>query len=317
MPIRHQSFIKDGDKNENKLVSDFVVTSSSMGKMSFISKDGNYLTTEYPLKDQSTKKKFGLITALLKVENNRLKLYDCDLTIDAKPKKIHLIERLPASGEANEHYSATVSDGGTQRFVIETVNRYALWDEKLEDEDVNVELSAFAFKIGVYDSIEDFNKQFDFFPIDTPNGQVAGFNSEFAMIQDDYGDAPFTLFLGKVIDIKDVKVKLSKYKVEFSIIDVDCFLGTLKVVAGKDVFDFSKIEKGKLLEISADIKADFGVDPTPEAIIKSQAKTHNKPQNTENVDNAVTRLADASYDVSSELASKMKKAIKKITRRKD
>ena len=82
----------------------------------------------------------------------------------------------------------------------------------------------------------------------------------------------------------------------------------LKLVAGKDVFYFEGIEKGKILEIIATIKANFGVDPTPEAVVGSQTQA---PQDNEIYDNAITKLADASFDISSELKNKIKRIVKK------
>ena len=320
MAIGFESFIKEGDKNERSIVGDIVATCSSKGNVSFTSKGVKYLMYEYPLKDQRTGKEFGLITDLVKVEKDKLKVCYCDLTISTKPKRIHLYKRLPASDEIKEYYLAEDTSCHTPPFVVETVNRHAVRDEKLEDSDVNVGISAFAGKVLVYDNLDEYNKHFDFFPMDTPEGQVVGFSRDFVITNDEDSDDPYTIFLGEVLSTKDVKVKLTENEIEFSIIEVDCFLGTLKVVAGRDCFDLSKLEKGKLLEISAWIKADFGVDPAPEAIVDGRTKKTKKAQDDENVNNVVTRLADAGYDVSSELTSKVRKVIKKaagIRRKKD
>lgn len=315
MAIGYESFIKNGDENERNIAGDIIATCSSKGKVSFTSKGAKYLMYEYSLVDQHTKKEFGLITDTVKVEKDKLKVYDCDLTINAKPRKIHLQERLPASDEIKEYYIAEDASYHTPLFIVETVNRHAVRDEKLEDKDVNVGLSVFAGRIAIYDNLDEFNKQFDIFPIDSPEGPITGFGKSLVVMRGEDGNSPYTAFLGEVLDVKDVKVKLTENEIEFLIIDVDCFLGTLKVVAGRDRFDLSKLEKGKLLEISAYIKADFGVAPAPEAIVngrtKKTKKTHNKPQDNEIVDNAITRLADMSYDVSSDLANRIKKIFKK------
>ncbi len=276
MPIRYQAFIKDDDKKENKILSDIIVTGSSKGEVSFISKGGEFIMLESPLKDHIANQDFGLIATLLKVEDDSLKLFDCDLTIGAKPSKLHLLERLPASGPANEHYLAEAAEFHTPPFVIETVNRYAVWDEVLVGKTVDVGLSAFPFKIVVHDDIDSFNKQFDIFPIETKNGTVSGFTEDFVAPKDLESTSPYTFFLGKVLDIKNVKAKFIYNKINLSIIYVDCFLGVLKVVAGKDKFALDNLEKGKLLEISADIKADFGVCPSPEALIKKETEEDKK-----------------------------------------
>ena len=314
MPIRFESFIKEGDKNEKNIAKDIVATCSSKRKLSFKSKNTEYIIFEHPLKDENTGKEFGLITNLLKVEEDKLKVRDCNLTINAEPKKIHLYKHLPASDETYDYYLAQENSlFRTSPFVIESVNRHAMWDEKLEGKDVYVGLSAFAFQITAFDNFDEFNKHLVSSTTNSEGNPNPEFDLDFATPIDEESEDPYTVFLGEVLDIQDVKVKLTKHEIEFSIITVDCFLGPLKVVAGRDVFDFSRIEKGKILVIAASIKANFGVDPTPEAIVGNKAPETEKHQDNEITDNAITKLADMGFDISSELKNKAKKAVKKIT----
>lgn len=52
----------------------------------------------------------------------------------------------------------------------------------------------------------------------------------------------------------------------FGVILVECFSGIMSVVVGKKILDLKNLKKGKLIEISAIIKADLGTDATPQAI---------------------------------------------------
>ena len=310
MPIRFESFIREGDKNEKNIVSDIVSTCNSWGFASFESKTPKYFMYEYPLIDEYTKKEFGLITNLLKIENSKIIIRDCNLTINAEPKRIHLHKHLKVSDEETHDYYLAKEDSlfPTPSFVIEAVNRHAIWDKKLEGKDFYVGLSAFAYGFAVWDSLEEFNKHYNDTSNHPPKNTITKVGLDSATIINEKDDNPCTLFLGEVLDIQDVKVKLKENEIKFSIITIDCFLGLLKLVAGKDVFYFGGIEKGKILEIIATIKANFGVDPTPEAVVGSQTQV---PQDNETYDNAITKLADASFNISSELKNKIKRIIKK------
>lgn len=264
MPTRYESYLKEEDKF--KLFNDLVNVTMKNGFPAYVSRSQKYCMASYPLEDTKTKEVFGEAFTLLKLKNDNYNVLDFDLIINNKAKDIQLIRRLPASGEKNEHYTAEHDDA---RFVIETVNRYAVWDDNLEGKEAKVRLSAFAFRIKIYDSIDEYNSQFKFPEPEKTGGKNISFSEVFTMPKDEESKTPFTYFLGTVKDIKDIEAKIGKTTLDFSIITVDSFAGPLPVVASKKIFDLKDLKKGKLLEISADIKADFGADPTPSAIIKS------------------------------------------------
>lgn len=309
MPIRFESFIKEGDKNEKNIAKDIINTCNSWGIASFRSKAPKYFMFEYPLTDEYTKQEFGLITNLIKIEDSKFKLRDCHLTINAEPKKIHLYKHLPDADEETHDYYLAKEDSlfPTPSFVVELVNRQAIWDEKLENKNVYAGLSAFAYQIEIFDDLDEYNKRFNSTE-ETPN---LNFDYNLAAAIDAEGEDPCTFFQGEILDVQDVKAKLKENEIGFSIITIDCFLGPLKLVASRDVFNLSKLEKGKLLVTVATIKANLGIDPTPGAIVGSETET---PQDNKIVDNAVTRLADASFDISSELKNKIKRVTKKVVK---
>ncbi len=264
MPLRQESYLTEAENND--IIGDLIETVTKKSFPAFLSKDELHLLAAYPLADQSNGKVFGEITTLVKSSDEKIEIIDCDLTIDNKNQSLHFINRLPASSEANEYYTVALPDTDI-RFVIETVNRYAVWDDKIENQDLKVRLSAFAFRILVHDNIEAYNKSIGFSPFDSKIGQVVGLSEVFCMPKDEETKNPYTFFLGTVKDIKDVKTKLTKKFMEFSIIFVECFSGILPVVVSKKLFDLSKLQKGKLVEISASIKADLGADATPKAVV--------------------------------------------------
>lgn len=274
MPLRQESYLKD--KKQNKFLSDALTLAIKRGELVYSSKNANFFMNEYELKDKKTGLYYGFIFSLLKVneEKKHLELMDLDMTIkNLKTDNIHILERLPASGEANEHYMAETDDD--THFIIETVNRHAVWDENIENKKMNPNLSAFAFRISIHDSIDEYNSKLDNFPVDSKAGKVTGFADTFAMPADYDTKTPYTYFLGTVEKIVDVYTRLLYTALDFSIIYANTFFGLLPIVASKKVFDLSKIEKGKLVEVCADIKADFGYCATPKAIV-SEVIEYNK-----------------------------------------
>lgn len=275
MPLRQESYFKE--KDGKRFLGDALTSAVKRGELVYSSKGANFFMNEYELKDKKTGLYYGFIFSLLKVneEKKHLELMDLDMTIkNLKTDDIHILERLPASGEANEHYMAKTEDGS--HFIIETVNRHAVWDENIEDKTMNPNLSAFAFKINIHNSIDEYNSKLDNFPVESKVGKVTGFADTFTMPADQDTKAPYTYFLGTVEKIVDVHTRIRYSALDFSIIYANTFFGLLPIVASKKVFNLSKLEKGKLVEVCADIKADFGYCATPKAIVSEVIKDDKK-----------------------------------------
>ena len=266
MPLHQESFLT---KEENdRVIGDFLETVTKNGFPAYVSKDEERLMVAYPLEDQNTKRLFGEVFTLIKMKDDILEVHDIDLTIGNKKQKLHFLYRLSASNEANEYYMVALP-GTDIRFVAETVNRYAVWDEEIKDEDYKVRLSALAFRIVGHDSIEEYNKSIGFVPFESKIGRkVIGLAKDFCAPRDEETKDPYTYFLGTVQYIKDVKVKFSKKTIEFSVIFTECFSGIMPVVIHKEIIKREKLEKGRLIEVSAFIKADLAADATLKAIVK-------------------------------------------------
>ncbi len=275
MPLRQESYFKE--KDQTKFLSDAITFTTKRGELVFSSKNANFFMNEFELKDKKTGIYYGFLFSLLKVNEEKihLELMDLDMTIkNPKTDNIHILERLPASGGANEYYMAETDDG--THFIIETVNRHAVWDDNIEDKKMNPNLSAFAFKINIHDSIDEYNSKLDNFPIDSKAGKVTGFADTFAMPADNDTKAPYTYFLGTVEKVVDVHTRLLNSALDFSIIYANTFFGLLPIVASKKLFALSDLAKGKLIEVCADIKADFGYCATKKAIVSKIAKDGKK-----------------------------------------
>lgn len=266
MPLHQESFLT---KEENdRAIGDLLETVTKNGFPAFVSKDEQRLIVAYPLTDQYSDKIIGEIFTLIKIKDDVSEVHDMDLTIGNKKQELHFLYRLPASNEANEYYMVALP-GTDIRFIVETVNRYAVWDEKIKNIDFKIRLSALAFRIVAHDSIEEYNKSIGFAPFDSKIGKAIGLAKDFCAPRGEETKDPYTYFLGTMEDTKDVKVKIAKKSIEFSVVFVKCFSGIMPVVIHKEVIKREKIEKGRLIEISAFIKADLGADATLEAIVKT------------------------------------------------
>ncbi len=262
MPIITESFIEE--KDEDKFLLDIIDTTLKKGFPAYVSKDEKVLSIALPLENK--KEVIGEAFAVTEVNMEEPRLFDCDITINSKPREIHFLKLHSNPSEVNERYMAELtSDPGTP-FFIETVNRVAVWDKKLENKELKVNLSAFATEISIYNNIKEFDKKAGFEPVETKAGRISGFSEKFCAPMGENG-IPFTYFLGTVRHFEDVEIRLEKGTITFTIIYVNSHFGVLPVVACKNRFDLGKLEIGKIVEISAVIKANLAADATPKAIV--------------------------------------------------
>lgn len=262
MPTHYGSFVSEKDKE--KFILDIVNTTAKKGFPAFVSSDEKLLSIAYPL--ESEKQIIGESFIVTEVNMEEFVLLDCDLVINNKPRKVHFLKYHSQSGETNERYMAELVSSKGIPFFIETVNRIAVWDKNIEGLSLKANLSAFAFKIDIYDSIEEYNKKTGFKAVDTKEGKITGFSEKFCAPMSENG-TPYTYFLGTVTDVMDAEIKLEKGTVVFSVISVNSHFGVLPVVASRDLFDLDMLEKGKIVAISADIKANLAADASPKAIV--------------------------------------------------
>ena len=68
---------------------------------------------------------------------------------------------------------------------------------------------------------------------------------------------PCSFIIGEVTDFKDVEVNIADNIIKFTIIDLDTAIGNMPVAVHRENFDLSKLKKGVLVAMAADIKADL------------------------------------------------------------
>ncbi|MBQ6486943.1 hypothetical protein IJI89_00760 [Candidatus Saccharibacteria bacterium] len=262
MSILIESLIEE--KDEDNFLLDIIDTTIKNGFPAYVSKDEKILSIALPLENK--KEIVGEAFIVTEVNMEEPRLFDCDIAINSELREIHLLRFHSSLSEVNECYMAELtSDPGTP-FFIETINRIAVWDKKLEGKELKASLSAFATKISIYNNIKEFNKKTGFEPVDTEAGKIIGFSETFCAPMSENG-IPYTYFLGTIKHYEDVEIKLKKGTILFTIIYVNSHFGILPVVACKNRFDLSRLEAGKAIEVSAVIKANLATDATPKAIV--------------------------------------------------
>ena len=71
----------------------------------------------------------------------------------------------------------------------------------------------------------------------------------------------YTYFFGKVSSIREVESEDFGDRVAFLVVGVDSGMGTIPVAMSRECFDLGELAVGKVLEMRADIKADFSTYP--------------------------------------------------------
>ena len=232
----------------------------------FVSMDRRIFHLTKFMLDEKRKKNIGkYVFTILKDERNKsLNIIDIDLTLfsdNAVPVKF--LERLSMSSDANEYYNAETLGTG-QHFQLETVNRHTV-SSNLEGAVQNVHLSAFPFKLGLYDTMDDFNASIGFdkeVQVGNTDLKVGGLSDMFlapgnAVNPNVKDDETFSFVIGAVKSFRDVSIQLNHSTAGFTIILLETALGLLPTAASREIFDIKNLHTGKIVAMCADIKADF------------------------------------------------------------
>ncbi|SCY45761.1 hypothetical protein SAMN05660668_02706 [Pseudobutyrivibrio sp. AR14] len=262
MPVHLDSFIPE--KKIQTIISGLVsmVNSSSVV---CASEDKTIIHLQTDLIDDVKNMPFGRAVFTLKVDDvsKKTNVIDIDIVLENnETTKLDFIKKLSKSSEANEYYDADVVEGG--RIQIETVNRNAFHGE-LEGKTHEVRLSAFPFSVDVFDSMDEINKRFSQnskIEDDGTERKVAGYADTFVCPGSIFhlgveSDDTFTYFFGRVSNIRNIECSNLGESFSFYIVDVVSGMGNIPVAISPECFDLRKLDIGKVLEIRADIKADF------------------------------------------------------------
>lgn len=263
MPVHFNSFIADKEEElKTNLFSNIVQKYTQDAEDIFVSEDKKSIHMTNYIREINTNEIIGKVVITLKVRDNAIEIVDTDITIkNPNITKLHFDEKLQQSSEANEYY--TVISDDDSHFQIETVNRYSLKSENIEGTDQKVYLSAFPFQLDLYSNENEMNSALGFKePIKVGNTDmyVNGYSTNMMAVGNvlsGKSDEPSSFIIGIIEDYKDVIVKIADINISYTIIYINTAIGTLPVAVHRANFDLSKLQKGNILAMFADVKADF------------------------------------------------------------
>ncbi len=263
MPVHFNSFIADNEeKLKTNLFSNIVTEYTQKADDIFVSDDKKSIHMESYIKESNTNEIVGKVIVTLKVRADALEIVDTDITIKNDNSTMLLFEKkLKQSSESNEYYDVSFEDN--YHFQIETVNRYRLKQDNIENTNQKVFLSAFPFQLDLYDDENEMNKALGFeSPIKLGNLDihVNGFSTSMMSstgVMTGKFDEPASFVIGNIEDYKDVTVNIANINIDFTIIYIETAIGILPVATHRANFDLSKLQNGSILAMLADIKADF------------------------------------------------------------
>lgn len=253
MPLHLESITKS-DRDE-KLVQYLFEKTFSECDLGLLSADKKFLVTRCGLTDELSGESIGAATFTLQRREDGLDMLDIDLTLNmTEPVELTFINRLERSSIANEYYDAELP-GKYQRLQIETVCRYAI-DDDIEGKTLPAYVSAFPFRLSIYDSIEDFNSELDC--KNAPEFKLAKtFIAPGGFLTTSNRDEVFSFVLGTVESFREARLVFGETQVDFVIAQIETALGTIPAPMSREVFDLADLAPGKLIAMYADIKADL------------------------------------------------------------
>ena len=233
----------------------------------FTTRDKKYILASKSVIDEKSGGKVGdfVFTVEINEKEKTLGILDVDLVFkNPFNSTLEFSEKLPLSSDANEYYNVDAENGG--RFQIETVNRHLVEDE-IEGEERAVNLSAFPFKLSIYESIDAFNAEMGYGKETEIGGEVhkiAGFSETFIAPGDllATGKEPdeediFSFVIGTIKSVRKISVDLNGEPVELFLAEVEAAPGNLTTVISPEIFKTETVEAGKTVVMNAVIKANF------------------------------------------------------------
>lgn len=266
MPIHLFSLTKKSD--DSSILAEMLTGALDHADAAVVSEDRNYIQMAQFMTDLHTCQRIGkLIYTMFRNEKEKsLNVLDLDITLDSvDTTELEFLEKLPGSSDANEYYDVAVAGEG-QHLQIETVNRYFI-KRDIMNTSQPVRVSAFPFRLTVYDDLIDLNRQLGYteLKVKALRKNLAGLHKHFAapgniLHGGAFDGEVFSVIVGIVISVRDVEVCFGNYRIPFVIAQIDSALGLLPTAMGRDVFDLDGLAPGKAIMMYADIKADFAVE---------------------------------------------------------
>ncbi|MBP3360906.1 MAG: hypothetical protein J6N52_08645 [Clostridia bacterium] len=247
----------------------------------FVTKDKLCIHCSKDIVDKVSQEKVGeyIFTIKTNLEKQANEILDVDIIFkNPSNAQIKLTEKLKPSSEANEYYNAETEEGG--HFQIETVNRYLIEDD-LEGKIHNVNLSAFPFKLSLYDDMKALNTELGFaeeIKVGDTDLTVAGYSETFIATSDLFkadinSDETFSFVIGKITKLQNCRIEMNNEFCDFIIAQLNTAVGNLTTVINPDRYDIEGIAKGKIIGMQADIKANFKLnDKYPKPVVAEKTK---------------------------------------------
>lgn len=262
MPVHFNSFIADKEEQlKTKLFSDIITKYTEEADNVFVNDEKTKIHMTSYFKDIHTKKEIGKVVITLIVRPDNIELVDTDIVLLSDHKtNLHFEEKLEESSEANEYYMVYDLDQ-EKHFDIETVNRYTI-PEDIENKDIDAYLSAFPFQLDVFENEDEINKTLGLGnEVNIPAVGKKVITMDPRIISDGRvmtgAKEPCSFIIGEVLGFKNVEVNIADNNIKFKIIELDTAIGNMPVAVHEENFDLSKLKKGALVGMVADIKADL------------------------------------------------------------
>ena len=245
MPVHFNSFIADKEEDlKEKLFSDIVTKYTAKADNVFVSDDKTKIHMTTFFRDTHTKKEIGKVVITLIVRATFNEIVDVDIVLLSDHKtKLCFETKLKESSEANEYYEVYELNQ-EKHFNIETVNRYTI-AEDIENQIIDVYLSAFPFQLNVFENEEEMNSALGFGnKIDIPALGQKAITLDPKMMADGRvmlgSKEPCSFIIGEVKDFQNVKVLIANHKLKFTIINLDTGIGNMPVAVNEKNFDLSQ-----------------------------------------------------------------------------
>lgn len=269
MPVHFNSILNEQNKGseelQNSILNGILQNDLQNPDDVFVNKDKNKFTITKYIMDINKNEKVGksVITMMTNEEQKVHEVIDIDLTLlSDKPVKLNFENKLDKSSDSNEYYDVII-DNNDVHCQIETVNRLVKEEKSIIGTAQDVYISIFPFQLNVFNTIEDFNKEYVFskpIKVGKTNFEVHGYSEEFAgpggMLRGNT-DEICSFIIGKVVSYKDITGIIGGIKVPFTIIKLKTAFGIVPVAASRDTFDLSNLSENKIIVMFADVKVDF------------------------------------------------------------
>ena len=264
MPLHFDSITKDSQ--DSRLLAWILTTALNNSSSVLASADKHYLHGRSEIIDEISGSVIGGYVFTLEVNDEEKAIFvkDVDIVFDSENQSLlQFLELRPGSSDSNEYYDVQVSENA-QRLQIETVNRHSI-EGDLVGTTRSVRISAFPFRVDLFDNLQGLNKMLGLDKEITIKGtdwKLGGISEHFTapggiFAAEGEEDETYSIIVGTVKSLRDVQISLGEIKIPFLLVQLDTAMGVIPVAMSREVFEINGIAPGNVIYMSADIKADL------------------------------------------------------------